>query len=454
MRSQTLQTPEDEGELEEDQKIIDHQIEESIKLGEKYTKSTLKTSLAPEHVQKSFFETESVHLVTPPEKSSHVIFGKPKTIRSSETEQFGQLLTSYGMKTLSMSIEDPIAKLDNKLFASKPGRDYSVLAQRLGSTFFTSNGTLKGLEEFLTNKPLKLDRDEDEDFLLVDYSKAQNWDEWEKQKGRHPHRYFQFNIDVNRVEFDHHWLFSVEDSLAREVRNFHREFEACGERTLELMQQFLRLQQRRDTFVLDEEEKGKLNEEMEQVEKGFQAEFLTYRKLASLLENSWHKLVQHRETQNAATANLLVEKVESNLPDFGEIPQDFQSFVTYPTFLLKEVKLTESKKPGKTEAERQSTMNKCRIQIQIFFNDILVCKTKPTPLSNEFIAKFTEIYNLRVFEKPENVTLVIMERFGRFGWRELARVFVPVPVEAEDHPWEESSKLEAMQFASNLRMDK
>lgn len=84
-----------------------------------------------------------------------------------------------------------------------------------------------------------MDRDEDEDFAFVEYTKAQNWDEWEKQRGRRATHFFQFDIDVNRVEFDHHWLFSVEDALARQVRNLHRELEETGERALEQMKRYL-----------------------------------------------------------------------------------------------------------------------------------------------------------------------------------------------------------------------
>lgn len=76
----------------------------------------------------------------------------------------------------------------------------------------------------------------------MQYRGAENWDEWESHS-KYPHKYFQLNIDVNHIEFDHHWLFSTEDALAREVKNLFDDHEELGESVLKLLHSFMTAQQ-------------------------------------------------------------------------------------------------------------------------------------------------------------------------------------------------------------------
>lgn len=56
---------------------------------------------------------------------------------------------------------------------------------------------------------------------------------------------------------------------------------------------------------------------------------------------------------------------------------------------------------------------------------MLVSVTQPKPFKDLFCVEFKQIYNLQVFEPPEELKLVIRESFGRNTWQNLAQVFVP-----------------------------
>jgi hypothetical protein len=59
----------------------------------------------------------------------------------------------------------------------------------------------------ITKKIERLAREEDEDFALIEYRQPEKWSYW-VEHGSQPKKYFQFNIDLNHLEFEHHWLFS------------------------------------------------------------------------------------------------------------------------------------------------------------------------------------------------------------------------------------------------------
>ena len=102
---------------------------------------------------------------------------------------------------------------------------------------------------------------------------------------------------------------------------------------------------------------------------------------------------------------------------------------------------------------RREAIGRCRVRVQLLFNDIVVCYSDEASLSADFSAHIGQIFTLRVYEPPETITIVLSERFERGAWRELARIFVPVVGErADETPTVASAAapLEPLQFASQI----
>lgn len=79
----------------------------------------------------------------------------------------------------------------------------------------------------------------------------------------------------------------------------------------------------------------------------------------------------------------------------------------------------------------------------------------------EFTIPFGEIISLRIFEKPEQLCLVLKEKFGQVGnWQNLANIFVPLPqiLSEEEELNDEGNELKnnkwitksGIQFASTI----
>lgn len=129
-----------------------------------------------------------------------------------------------------------------------------------------------------------------------------------------------------------------------------------------------------------------------------------------------------------------------------------REFFSSPTFALRVEAVDGSSAASKAETDRIAAISKCRIQVHVYFNDLFVCKTEDVPLSRGFVAKFAHVYNLRIYEKPEVITLMVRERFGRTAWKELARVFVPLPLgdDENDELKQSSYGLDVTEFASDI----
>lgn len=145
-------------------------------------------------------------------------------------------------------------------------------------------------------------------------------------------------------------------------------------------------------------------------------------KVATLMEATYEALKQLWQTSGISNTNYRLEKYTSEPIEDGTN----QEFI-FHTYLLKHVHL-KNEKPSETEPkspsrvvralsqrrtaqeqlerlneERLAAIQKCRLRVQIYFNDTLVCKTDEVKLNWDFTAQFTQVYNLKIYEQPEKV---------------------------------------------------
>lgn len=145
-------------------------------------------------------------------------------------------------------------RLDPQTFNTRGRRDFRLILARHGDRFVSPTHGVLGLEPMITKKIERLTREEDEDFGLVEYRNPENWSDWLEHGGSRPKKYFQFNIDLNHVEFEHHWLFAQEDIIARRLRNLHTTYVGLSEKLVNFFQQYAELKQRVEIEVVGEEE--------------------------------------------------------------------------------------------------------------------------------------------------------------------------------------------------------
>jgi len=190
-------------------------------------------------------------------------------------------------------------------------------------------------------------------------------------------------------------------------------------------------------------------------------------KIGNLLEEEWGKLEEWRRWMKFASTGIILQKVRKvdgvdavfKTMKEEDIPNPIRSFLRSTVYTLKEIKdrkptndsnKNENRNIKKQDAERVSAIRRCYIQVQIFFNNTVVATSEEAVLDSSFTANFGTIYNLRVFERVEELKVTIRERFGRGAWQTLANVFIPVPGSGtkDTAATDEEDDLDAMEFAS------
>lgn len=306
-----------------------------------------------------------------------------------------------------------------------------MILSRHGDRFASETHGIKGLEVKITRKVERLTREDEEDFALVEYRHPENWSgnlfpvnvyiqpnvivDWVEHGGDRPKNYYQFNIDLNHIEFEHHWLFSQEDTVARRLRNMHTMYVVMSEKLVAMLKEHTELRQRVEIEIVGEDEQIRINGQLAQLKEMIGTLKEEMPKVGTQMEVTYEALKQLWEHSGLNSTNYRLEKY-AGTPIEDDSGQEF----VLHTYLLKhvhpkEAKKSEDRSPSratralsqrrtaqeqlqKLDEERCAAIQKCRIRVQIYFNDILVCKTDEVPLGWNFVAHFSQVYNLKVFK--------------------------------------------------------
>ncbi|KAI6232213.1 C2 domain-containing protein [Aphelenchoides besseyi] len=455
LRSQTLQNAEAPFNPD-DFEAADRKLEYSLQLGAKYTKREQANEIL-EHIQQTFFHGLSTTTPDqPPISGPLVVFTKPKSTDKQRAD-FAALLTVHRPLN-SETIEDPV----QRRFLNRGGRDFRLLLSRHGDRFASAVDGVHGLgNKMVTHRIERLVREDDEDYGLVTYGAPVHWNDWISH-GARPSRYFQLTVDLNQIEFDHHWLFGVEDAAARRLRSLHSDYVLLCEEAATAWHEYATIKQRLEFEIVGKEEQQRLSATMLEIGNRIDALREDLPKVASLMENAYETLEQLRTNSGIDTVDYRLERIDAEAAE-DESGRPF-SMVTY---LLKRThtKTENSESTARArvsrvlsqrrnaqeqlrslDEERRKAIGKCRIRVQLYFNDIFVCKTEDVQLQADFTARFAQVYSLRVYERPEAVRLVVSERFDRNAWRDLAVVYVPF----QSGMTTVTPALEPMEFASEI----
>uniref|UniRef100_A0A7E4VS45 C2 domain-containing protein n=2 Tax=Panagrellus redivivus TaxID=6233 RepID=A0A7E4VS45_PANRE len=441
LRSQTLTTTSEIEEGALDNAAIDDKITTAIEAGKRFT--TVDPSVAPETVQKSFFESLGFKSDKPeePKKPTPVFFNRSVPRSAKNEDKFRSMLTTYGRIRLANAndeVEDPMARMNANMWTVTPERDYNVFMQREGRDRAFAKAGIQRTTEILTDQPLRLERDPDASFGLLDYTKAVNWHEWDVH-ARHGTEYFQLDLDLNRIEFDHHWLFSKEDVLVRKIKTLHHAITQTGTKAVEFGKKYLMDKVSANLRIMTDQQRAHSDSDLASAESTFGELLKEYQSLADAIEATWGQLLEERSHHKVPSTTLTVTKVDlPRFPDFEMLPE---GFMEVPVYLLERVEPDEEEKKL---AKSPKAMQKVRLQVLIFFNDILVCRTASVKLLPDFSVEFRKVYQLRIYEPPENIMLVIRENHPGKGWMELARVYVPFPEDLK------VAELEELDFGSDV----
>ena len=132
-----------------------------------------------------------------------------------------------------------------RLWTARFGEHFVVLAAS------SSGATMRRVE--WREPPLADDNDDDEAAALTAYAPPIAWPE---MSARAPH-YRRLIVDVNTLEFDHHWLFGDEDASATRLRRHHEDYVRLAERIVAAWHDFSTLTQRAALDVVGEREQQK-----------------------------------------------------------------------------------------------------------------------------------------------------------------------------------------------------
>ncbi|KAM3721850.1 Coiled-coil and C2 domain-containing protein 2A [Dirofilaria immitis] len=452
--------------VEINQEELDRQIEYSMKLGEKCTADWVHY-LPSDDVQYEFmtgqFQNDEQVEITK-KQIPKIVFMAAQPQPPEEIEQFATLCYTYDKQfdvTMSSSIESGMHNISTSKL-----QNYALLIQRVGKHFINNDGVLLGTNLDTDKIPKRPKRDNDNYRQLYRYVKAEKLGK--ALSGIKQQDFTQLDIDLSRIVFNYHWLFGQEDLLCSTIQNLHKLQSIRMQEALKLLKEIeMEEAALRKERTLQQNEKEKAECRIRELMIDLEGKQKNYLHLGDEIEENWRKLQQLRHLQKYSTTTLTVAKIsfeqhcaekrkEINNPratNAAEKLELFDELRHIPVYVLNignnKDEIVKSNNPVPVdEINRINYLLKCRLQVQIEFNNIAVCKTLYQPIDCNFQAYFGQIYNLQVQEIPESITITIFEKVPKTEARKLAVVGLPLP--DEENVTNERNIIIPIEFASDL----
>uniref|UniRef100_A0A183BYG6 CC2D2AN-C2 domain-containing protein n=1 Tax=Globodera pallida TaxID=36090 RepID=A0A183BYG6_GLOPA len=301
---------------------------------------------------------------------------------------------------------------------------------------------------------------------LFIWSTALSWAQWVRRSGNRQWARRAGTglwLDMHRLEFDHHWLFTAAELHERALLRAFESFVGTHERALKAAKEWLTAKQAEEEERQGEGEMPRGGEHELKSLSGIAwptvqldvllGNVLRVQKELNLtvkaLERAW-------DGADQTHGRFVLRRLEGHAEIFeeeceGGVPLELRDFFRSPMFVLSDRVPPEA--ITKHDAQRVPAVTACNYQIQIFFNDLIVCVSDPLPLHwPSFCVPIGRIFALRVFERPEKIRVRLLERLSRMAkWQEIADIFVPLPTEEEIRTGEIRTNewpLIGLQFAS------
>uniref|UniRef100_A0A1I7XGA4 C2 domain-containing protein n=1 Tax=Heterorhabditis bacteriophora TaxID=37862 RepID=A0A1I7XGA4_HETBA len=368
---------------ENDFKTVDEQIENSLKIGERFLLEQ-PSIYPPDDVQMAFFTDiyESEDKETPP-------IGPLVMYRKAE----------------------PAPDVDPAIYLFYEGYPQDVetggsiqsifpnIAQRYPSSFLIS----KSNESMPIRKLTKDERSKEDVYA---YIAAEPWKNYIQQMSKND--YIQMDIVFNAIYFDHHYLCNEEDSSAIKLKKLYNE---QLQKMQEMASVLKELDQGKNWSDQSGSSTGSIRDCFDSLNQGIQ-------QTAEYLRNEWANLEDIRNRQGYSTTTIKYAQTvpeELSWPLLGEILYDNP--------------LTPIKAIPVGEKQRIDMIKKTSIYLILYFNEIFVCKTKAFALI-DFVCNIKQCFSLEILSEPKLIKATVVEKCGS-NERILGKIAISPPCESD-----------------------
>uniref|UniRef100_A0A0N4ZND5 CC2D2AN-C2 domain-containing protein n=1 Tax=Parastrongyloides trichosuri TaxID=131310 RepID=A0A0N4ZND5_PARTI len=418
LRNKTLSINMPKQIFENDIDKIDDQIERVIKLGEKYeTKKDI--NMINDNIQYRFV--------------SHYF---DKYLENKDVKVIDYVPASPIVRNMS-KIKELLIILDDKINSDDLERGNMSLNKfnfRVSQKFQQYDNLKLEINKVLlcAEKVLKYNRSDWEETSLIENVWRESKNKISKENRRK--HYENIKLSISKIKLYHHWLFTKEHIYCRKVEETYEILLFKANTLLSHIKIYLTAKS--------------LQENVDELEDKIETEVKEYQEVSDKLQFHWEKLITLRLQQGYQRTSLMLTSKEMEEQDLSFFSSVLQNFYRNPIFSLtynndnirlfdhdKETDEITIEKESQKEKKFNSFFNnleKCEWEVQIFFNDIFVCRTKPKCLTKDFQIIINEDYNLQIHDTPESIVIVLYERFNRGVFKRIAKIGIPLEQDNND----------------------